>query len=70
VRPAELGLFQVVLQHAVRTNSEHRPEGCIDLRLAEIVMDKVPEQRIDIASLLAASTNSRMLCPPRVPFAG
>jgi hypothetical protein len=45
VRPAEFGLFQVVLQHAVGANSQYRPEGGIDLRLAEIVTDKVPEQR-------------------------
>src|SRR5580704_1760124 len=53
MRPSELGMFHVVLQHAVGADSQHCPEGSVDLRLTYIVTDKVPEQPIYIACCLA-----------------
>jgi hypothetical protein len=46
VRPAETGLLVflvLLLQHDVGTDLQHRAEGRIDVRLAEIVANKVPE---------------------------
>ncbi len=53
MRPSELGMFHVVLQHAVGADSQHCPEGSVDLQLTYIVMNKVPEQRIHIACCLS-----------------
>src|SRR5271169_3753140 len=53
MRPSELGMFHIVLQHAVGADSQHCPECSVDLRLTHIVTDKVPEQPIYIACCLS-----------------
>jgi hypothetical protein len=70
VRQAELGLLDVVLQHAAGAHAEDRPERGVDLGTVQIVADEFAEERIRVARRVGRFDDAPDALIPEPPLGG